>query len=157
MSSEEIWLATEVVKERLWKIASRLTMDFESAVGHVDPDTIQFVRILESKAPWLAKIWQVPRQFSLLQLGSSTSFEYVLAVNDARVAGLMVPKVKEVLAVLSQLMRIGHDGKICKPDREDFRFLLDTFGIDWSVGGGNEDEIQKLDARFSFLDQVPTK
>lgn len=146
MPRNDVWLVDHDLRET----ATKLKEKFPERLGHIDEARILFVRLKESRVSWYGKVWRVTPPFTLLihgfegigiQIPDGFSIDFIVAINDNQVTGLLIPPAIEQIVLAHELFHIK-DEKLLRHDIEDFRWVLEEFGLNWQ---------DKRDANWSIV------
>jgi len=127
------WVLCPEAKELVEKIIEKFPAHFSD----IDPNHISCVMCVGGKPPnggrTLAKIYVIPER---IRCAAGTPYRYVLEVYDGN--WLDLNDNQKQVVIFHELMHIDPESdppKLRKHDVEDFRILLESWGIDYINNG----------------------
>ena len=142
---EAVWMIDDGT---LQSMAEKLQDKFPEKLGEIDLQKVMFVRVRGMKSNWAGKCFYVRPPWNLLtqafnlfggDISEPLDIRYIVAINDDLVRGIFILPEKEAMVILHEMLHIkeGMEGLVSH-DIEDFAWMLNEFGIDWTQNNSDE-------------------
>lgn len=151
----QLWELDESLRER----ANDLVDKFPDKLGHIDLDFVAFVRTTNTRSSdkWYGKCWYIKPPLSIIPIHilvrikndnimkvpslekidqKYITIKYIIGLNDDNISIMNMDKgTAEKMILLHELCHIKRDmDGIEQHDIKDFRWMLDSFGVNWDLG-----------------------
>lgn len=151
----QLWGLEESLREK-----AKILIDiFPEKLGHINLDLVAFVRTISTRSSdkWYGKCWYIRLPLSIIPIHTLTRMKddgvidvpeiekidvkyrdirYIIGLNDDKITTMnMDISVAEKMVLLHELCHIKRDmDGIEDHDIKDFRWMLDSFGVNWDLG-----------------------
>lgn len=151
----QLWELEESLREK----AKKLVDMFPDKLGHINLDSVAFVRTTNTRSSdkWYGKCWYIRLPLSMIPIHTLVrikedkiidipeidkidnkylDIKYIIGINDDSISTMNMDRnVAEKMVLLHELCHIKPDMDGIKDhDIKDFRWMLDSFGVNWDSG-----------------------